>query len=481
MKQADIGVIGLSVMGANLAQNFESHGYTVAVYNRTANKTDAFIADHPASNFLPATALNDFVNSLASPRKILMMVKAGQAVDELIDQLLPLISEGDVLIDGGNSYFPDTARRVTTVESAGKLFVGMGVSGGEEGALHGPALMPGGSQAAWPIIQPMLQAIAAKVISNQDGQSTEQPCVSWIGASGAGHFVKMVHNGIEYADMQLIAESYELLRKVLKLSPAEMAPIFQQWNQGPLKSYLIEITAQILHQKDPESSGYLVDHILDAAAQKGTGKWTSQVALDLAVAIPTISEAVTARFISSCPEDRAARSGVFPNQTSPFTGDQHQLIDQIEAALYSAKIVAYAQGFALLQAAALEYKWELDYQAIAASWRGGCIIRAELLNQIMLAFQTQSPTTNLITSSRFAPEIQDRYASWQEVLIQGIRSSLSLPGLTSAFTYYEALRTPQLPTNLIQAQRDFFGAHTYQRTDQLGSFHTDWQREKNES
>lgn len=452
-------------MGANLAQNFESHGFTVAVYNRTTEKTRAFAAAQAGKHFLPAETLPDFVTSLATPRKILLMVKAGEAVDQFIDQLLPLLNPGDILIDGGNSHFLETEARVKKVEAAGQLFVGMGVSGGEEGALHGPALMPGGSRDAWPILQPLLEAIAAKV--NQT-----EPCCSWIGDGGSGHLVKMVHNGIEYADMQLISEAYSLLHDGLKLDQLAIQKIFQDWNQGPLASYLIEITAHILGQKDDQGD-FLLPLISDAAAQKGTGKWTAQVALDLGVAIPTIIEAVNARLISSLRAERQQASEVLKiaNLPESNTTDPKPLNpDAIAQALYCAKIVSYAQGFALLQAAADAYGWQLNLPQIAAGWRGGCIIRAEVLDLIMKSVNH----TNLLVTPAVVLEVLNRYEAWQQTTIFGIAHSLSLPGFTSALAYFEAYRSPNLPTNLIQAQRDFFGAHSYERIDKSGKFHTTW-------
>lgn len=471
MQQADIGVIGLSVMGSNLARNFESRGYTVAVFNRTASKTQEFMTAFPGKNFASATELAEFVQLLAKPKKILMMVKAGEAVDELIEQLLPLLESGDILIDGGNSYFADTARRVAKVEAAGKLFVGMGVSGGEEGALHGTSLMPGGSEAAWATIQPLCEAIAAKVGDNNE------PCCSWIGAGGAGHFVKMVHNGIEYADMQLISESYAMIRTVLNLSPEETQAVFERWNTGPLKSYLIEITAKILGKKDSEKPGFLLDVISDAAGQKGTGKWTAQVALELGVPIPTMAEAVTVRFMSGLRAERIAAQSLLITKKQTFTGQPVELLQAVEAALYASKVIAYAQGFALMTAAAKSYGWKLNFGAVAASWRGGCIIRAELLSTIMAAYQSNEPSANLMVDPLFKEELLKRYELWRIAVIQGVASSVSLPGFMSALAYFEAYRTASLPTNLIQAQRDFFGAHTYERIDKAGHFHTEWDNE----
>lgn len=467
MKHADIGVIGLAVMGANLARNFESRGYTVAVYNRTADKTQAFITAQSGKQFISTSTLQEFVDSLARPKKILLMVKAGEPVDDFIEQLLPLLEDGDIIIDGGNSNFPDTERRVKTVEAAGKLFVGMGVSGGEEGALHGPALMPGGSQAAWPVLKPLCEAIAAKVGEDH------QPCCSWIGKGGAGHFVKMVHNGIEYADMQLISESYALMKNTLGMTSHKMQHVFQKWNEGPLKSYLIEITSKILGRNEGDAS--LVDLISDAAGQKGTGKWTAQVALDLGVPIPTITEAVNARFISSMRAERLAAAPILGVPPQTFTGDKQELITQLEDALFASKVIAYAQGFSMMQAAATEFKWELNYAEIAGNWRGGCIIRAELLSKIMEAYSGQKPAANLMIEPMFRDELLNRYSNWKTVVIQGIQSGLPLPGFTTALGYFEAYRNDYLPTNLIQAQRDFFGAHTYQRIDQEGTFHTEWE------
>ncbi len=469
MQQASIGVIGLSVMGANLAQNFEKHGNTVAVFNRTADKTTTFAAAHAGRNFIPATRLEDFVNSLATPRKIIIMVKAGAPVDEMIDQLLPLTAAGDILIDCGNSHFLDTNRRVKKVEAAGKLYVGCGVSGGEEGALNGPSLMPGGSAAAWPVLQPLFEAIAAKVGPN------DEPCCTWIGEGGSGHFVKMVHNGIEYADLQLIAESYSLMKTALGMPQEEMAATFEKWNEGDLKSYLIEITSKVLLQKDTDSEGFLVDKISDVAGQKGTGKWTAQTALDLGVAIPTIIEAVNVRFMSTVRNERMAAKSILIVPSTKFSGDKAEVLSSIQDALYASKVISYAQGFALMQAAARFYSWKLDFSQITAIWRGGCIIRAELLNEMMKAFSTDQPSANLMTEPFFANQLVSRYSRWQSAVVTGIETGLALPAFSSALAYFNEYRTDSLPTNLIQGQRDFFGAHTYERTDKSGSFHTEWQ------
>ncbi len=469
MQQADIGVIGLSVMGANLARNFESHGNTVAVFNRSTDKTDAFATAQAGKNFLPAQTLEAFVESLATPRKMLIMVKAGDPVDEMIDQLLPLTAAGDILIDGGNSHFLDTNRRVTKVEAAGKLFVGCGVSGGEEGALKGPALMPGGSEAAWPTLKPLFEAISAKVGPNNE------PCCTWIGQGGSGHFVKMVHNGIEYADLQLISESYSFLKKTLGMSQEEMVTTFEKWNEGVLKSYLIEITAKVLRKKDEDGIHFLVDHISDAAGQKGTGKWVAQTALDLGVSVPTMIEAVNMRFISTLRAERTEAAKVLQVPAAPTFMQKETMITSLEDALYASKVISYAQGFALMQAAAKMYNWQLHFGQISAIWRGGCIIRAELLNQIMAAFNTTQPTANLLTEPFFTKELMTRYPSWKKAVLAGIDSDLTMPGFTSALGYFNAYRTDALATSLIQAQRDFFGAHTYERTDKAGAFHTEWE------
>jgi len=398
-----------------------------------------------------------------------MMVKAGSPVDEMIDLLLPLLEKGDVLIDGGNSHFLDTNRRLMQVETAGKLYVGCGVSGGEEGALHGPSLMPGGSQAAWPLLQPLFESIAARA------GAKNEPCCTWIGTGGAGHFVKMIHNGIEYADMQLISESYALMKHAAQMTPPEIAATFSRWSTGPLKSYLIEITAKIFTKKDAETGTFLIDSISDAAGQKGTGKWTAQTALDLGVAIPTIIGAVNARLLSSLKKEREVAESILSVSSIQFTGSTEQLLLAIENALYASKIVAYAQGFSLMKTAAETYHWHLNFSQISAIWRGGCIIRAELLNEIMNAFSTSQATVNLMTEPFFAKELVSRYSLWQQAVVVGIETGLPLPGFSSALAYFNAYRNSSLPTNLIQAQRDFFGAHSYERTDRVGTFHTEWE------
>lgn len=468
MQKADIGVIGLSVMGANLARNFENHGYTVAVFNRTSDKTQSFIRQEQEEKFIPADTLGSFVKSLSSPKKILMMVKAGGAVDELIGKLLPLLEKGDILIDGGNSHFKDTISRVQKVEDSGKLYIGAGISGGEEGALRGPSIMPGGSTEAWPAVQPLFEAIAAKI------PEETKPCCTWIGSGGAGHFVKMVHNGIEYADMQLIAESYSMMRDMLHMSPLDIQSVFTSWNTGALKSYLIEITAKIFGKKDGETGAYLIDKIVDAAEQKGTGKWTAKTALDLGVPIPTIIEAVSARSLSSLRQERLIADSLFSIPKTSYSGDKQNILTSIADALYASKVIAYAQGFALMKEAAKVYGWDLDLSAIAGIWRGGCIIRAQLLTEIMRAYQINNLAENLIATAYFRKELLAKYENWRFAVSEGVRAGLPLPGFTSALSYFEAYRSVSLPTNLIQAQRDYFGAHTYERIDKEGKFHTDW-------
>lgn len=468
MQKADIGIIGLSVMGANLARNFENHGYTVAVYNRSSHKTDSFMSQQQGKNFIPGKTIKSFILSLAHPKKILMMVKAGIAVDELIEQLLPLLEKGDILIDGGNSYFKDTIRRAQKVEASGKLYIGTGISGGEEGALNGPSVMPGGSEQAWPVIRPLFEAISAKVTDKKE------PCCTWIGSGGAGHFVKMVHNGIEYADMQLIAESYNIMRDMLHMSPADMQPVFSAWNAGPLQSYLIKITAEIFGKKDEVTGDYLINKIADAAEQKGTGKWTAQTALDLGVPTPTIIEAVSARSLSSLRKDRLEAASLFPIPQSYYPGDKKNLINALADALYTSKIIAYAQGFALMKEAAKIYGWDLDFSRIAGIWRGGCIIRAQLLTEIMKAYDKNNISANLVMTPYFQKELLAKYGNWRFAVSEGVKAGLPLSGMTSALSYFEAYRNPSLSTNLIQAQRDYFGAHTYERVDKEGKFHTNW-------
>jgi 6-phosphogluconate dehydrogenase len=468
--KADIGVVGLAVMGQNLALNMESRGYTVAVYNRTVEKTREFASARTLGrNVIPGYSLEEFVMSLKSPRKILVMVKAGEAVDAMIDKLSAHLDEGDILIDGGNSYFQDTIRRDRRLRERGLLYLGSGVSGGEEGALHGPSIMPGGSGEAYEAVAPILKAIAATV----DGE----PCCTYIGSDGAGHYVKMVHNGIEYGDMQLISEAYTLMKNALQLDHQRMREVFADWNRGELDSYLIEITADILGKKDPDSGQPLVEMILDQAGQKGTGKWTSQSALDLGVAAPTIAEAVFARYISAIKEERLAASELLTGPAGPsarYTGDAGEFLDSLRRALYAAKICSYAQGFALMQAAAAEYGWELHPGEIAMIWRGGCIIRAKFLAKIKEAYDRNPGLANLLVDDYFRSIVTDNQTAWRRVVMTATELGIPVPAFSSALGYFDAYRSGRLWANMIQAQRDYFGAHTYRRLDREGVFHTDW-------
>jgi 6-phosphogluconate dehydrogenase len=471
MPSCDIGLIGLAVMGENLVLNMESRGYQVAVFNRTVSKVDEFTKRNPGKKLTGCHSLQELVASLKSPRKIMMMVKAGPAVDNLIGELLPLLSKGDVLIDGGNTYFPDTNRRTGEVEKAGLLFVGAGVSGGEEGALKGPSIMPGGSAAAWPHIKEIFQKISAKV-----GPNNDIPCCEWVGPAGSGHYVKMVHNGIEYGDMQLICEAYLILKDALGLSNQELYRVFDDWNRGELQSYLIEITRDIFTVADPEKGGSLVDKILDTAQQKGTGKWMSQHALDLGVPTTLVTEAVFARCLSAQKAFRTRASRVFPAPSRQYPGDRHKFIEDIRQALYASKITSYAQGFVQLEAAASEFKWELNYGSISLLWRGGCIIRARFLEDIKRAFDKNPRLENLLLDDFFAAAIRKAEPSWRHAVAQAIELGLPVPAFAAALTCFDGYRRERLPANLLQAQRDYFGAHTYQRVDQEGTFHTDWIR-----
>ncbi len=465
--KADVGVIGMAVMGQNLALNIESRGYAVAVYNRTAEKTrDLAEGAGKGKKILPAYGLEEFVGSLSLPRRILLMVQAGKPVDETIAKLSPLLSAGDVLIDGGNSFFQDTIRRCKEAEARGLLFVGTGVSGGEEGALHGPSIMPGGSPAAFEAVAPILKAISAKV--------NGEPCCAYMGPDGAGHYVKMVHNGIEYGDMELISEAYFIMKNVLGLSHPEMTQEFSRWNEGDLDSYLIEITADILSKNDPETGQPLVEVILDAAGQKGTGKWTSQSALDLGVAAPTIAEAVFARCISAVKQERVAAAKAVKGPGGRFTGDRREFLSSLRDALYASKICSYAQGFALLSAAAAEYSWKPDFGAIASIWRGGCIIRAKLLSKIMEAYRRNPNLPNLILDPYFKGVLEKSQKGWRRIAATAIELGVPIPAFTSALCYFDSYRAERLPANMIQAQRDYFGAHTYKRVDKEGVFHTEW-------
>ncbi len=465
---ADIGMFGLAVMGENLAMNMESKGFRVAVYDIRENITKNFIKGRGKDkNFFASEQIEEFVNALKKPRKIMLMIRAGAPVDEVILSLLPLLEEGDIIIDGGNSHFPDTIRRTKLVESKKMMFVGAGVSGGEEGALKGPSLMPGGSEKAWEQIRPIFQAICAKA----DGE----PCCEWVGANGAGHYVKMVHNGIEYGDMQLICEAYALMRDLLGMKAQEMQAVFSEWNKGKLNSYLIEITADILGHKDTDGTP-LVEKIMDSAGQKGTGKWTGIEALEEGIPLTLIGEAVFSRCLSSMKEERVAASAFLKTETAAFTGDKKAFINAMEDALYAAKIVSYAQGFTLLRNAAKTYHWDLNYGDIALMWRGGCIIRSVFLKDIKKAFDENHSLTNLLLDPYFKEAILQAEAGWRTVCVVAIQEGITLPATTSALTYFDGYRTSRLPANLLQAQRDYFGAHTYERTDQdRGSFfHTNW-------
>ena len=473
MKKADIGLIGLAVMGENLVMNMESKGFTVAVFNRSTDKVTAFIKGRAEGKKIIGTySLRELVDELEKPRKVMIMVKAGQPVDDFIEKLIPLLEPGDIIIDGGNAHFPDTIRRTRFVESKGLLFIGTGVSGGEEGALKGPSIMPGGSAAAWPAVKPIFQAIAAKV---EDGT----PCCDWVGDNGAGHFVKMVHNGIEYGDMQLICEAYQLMRDYLGMTADEMHAVFADWNQGELDSYLIEITRDILGYKDTDGQP-IVDKIQDTAGQKGTGKWTSIAALDEGIALTLISEAVYARCLSAIKEERVVASGILNGPTAQFDGDRDAFIADIKKALYASKIISYAQGYALLRAAAKTYNWDLKYGDIALMWRGGCIIRSVFLGKIKTAFDSNPDLANLLLDPFFRQTVDDCQAGWRRVTAAAMLQGIPVPAFTAALSYYDGYRCERLPANLLQAQRDYFGAHTYQRIDAEGAFHVLWATEERE-
>ncbi|HPB93582.1 MAG TPA: decarboxylating NADP(+)-dependent phosphogluconate dehydrogenase [Anaerohalosphaeraceae bacterium] len=469
MAQADIGVIGLAVMGENLILNMESKGFTVACYNRTVEKVDAFLAGRAkGKKIIGCHSPEELVRVLKKPRKVMLMVKAGKPVDDFIEQLLPLLDDGDIIIDGGNSNFQDTIRRTAYVESKGKLYIGTGVSGGEEGALRGPSIMPGGSPAAWPHVKPIFQKIAAKT-------DRGEPCCEWVGENGAGHFVKMVHNGIEYGDMQMICETYHLMKSGLGMSNEQMHQVFAQWNEGELNSYLIEITRNILAYKDKEGN-YVVDLILDAAGQKGTGKWTVIAALDSGQPLTLIAEAVFARCLSALKEERVAASKVLKGPQGGVAGNRQQLVDDLRQALYASKIVSYAQGYQLMRAAAAEYKWNLNYGGIALMWRGGCIIRSIFLGKIKEAFDRNPNLTNLLLDPFFSDAVQKAQASWRRVVTAAVQMGIPVPAMSAALSFYDGYRCERLPANLLQAQRDYFGAHTYERVDRpRGEFyHTDW-------
>jgi 6-phosphogluconate dehydrogenase len=463
---AHIGLTGLAVMGQNLVLNMERNGYTVAVHNRTTQTTHDFVAAHPGKNLIGCESLAEFVAALVRPRKVMIMVKAGAPVDAVIDQLVPLLDPGDLIIDGGNSFFMDTERRSIDLAAKGLRFIGTGVSGGEEGALHGPSIMPGGQPEAYELVKPIFTAISAKV----DGE----PCVTYIGPRGAGHYVKTIHNGIEYGDMQLIAEAYDMLHRALQLSNADLAELFAEWNRGELQSYLIEITSHIFTKTDEETGQQLVDLILDEAQQKGTGKWTSQNALDIGVPTPTINAAVEARIISALKAERVAASQALPGPHVALPGNRAELLEAVRDALYLAKICSYAQGMALLRAASHEYGYDLQNGEIAAIWRGGCIIRAQFLNRIREAYRRNPDLPNLLLDEGFLAEAARRHTALRKIVALAAENGIPALAFSSALAYYDAYRSARLPANLTQAQRDYFGAHTFQRIDKEGSFHAQW-------
>lgn len=468
MSKQEIGVVGMAVMGKNLALNIESRGYSVSVFNRTTSKTEAVVAENPGKKLVLTRTVEEFVDSLEKPRRILLMVKAGKGTDATIQSLLPHLDKGDVLIDGGNTFFKDTIRRSEELAESGVNFIGTGVSGGEEGALKGPAIMPGGQKEAYDLVAPILEQIAAVA---EDGEA----CVTYIGPNGAGHYVKMVHNGIEYGDMQLIAEAYHMLSNVAGLSVEEIAEVFTEWNKGELDSFLIELTATALTKKDPETGKPMVDVILDRAGNKGTGKWTSQSALDLGVPLPLITESVFARYISALKEERVEASKVLPKPASyTVEGDKAELVEKIRQALYFSKIMSYAQGFAQMRTASEEYDWNLQYGEIAKIFRAGCIIRARFLQKITDAYDRKPDLKNLMLDGYFMDIAKNYQDSVRDVVGIAVKSGVPIPTFSSAIAYYDSYRTADLPANIIQAQRDYFGAHTYERTDKAGTFHFDW-------
>src|SRR6184192_4051385 len=475
MMQSDIGLIGLAVMGENLALNMESKGFPVAVFNRTAAVTEKFVTTRGKGKKITSTkTIEEFIAALKRPRKVMIMIKAGKPVDQVISEVAPLLEKGDVLIDGGNSLFTDTQRRFHDLEGKGIHYVGCGVSGGEEGALKGPSLMPGGSREAYEIISPIFRKIAAQV----DGE----PCCRYMGPDGAGHYVKMVHNGIEYGDMQLICEAYAILKNVLGLEAKDLADIFAQWNRGALESYLIEITAEIFRKQDPDTGKPLVDVILDKAGQKGTGLWTLQSALSQSVVISTINAAVEARVISSRKEERVAASKILPHpRVRQFKGNRTRLIDAVRDALYASKIVSYTQGMELLRSGSAEYKWNLNLSDIATIWRGGCIIRAKFLNRIVQAYRRDAALHNLLLDRYFTRIVKKAQSKWRLVLAIAIKHGVATPAFSASLAYFDSYRQARLPANLLQAQRDFFGAHTYERIDKPGVFHTEWIESEGES
>lgn len=468
-RKADIGLIGLAVMGENLVMNMESKGFVVAVFNRTVSKVDAFVAGRAKDKRIIGThSLEELVASLERPRKVMMLIKAGEAVDHMIDSLIPLLEPGDVIIDGGNSHYPDTIRRCALVEGKGLLYVGTGVSGGEEGALKGPSMMPGGSPAAWPLVRPVFQAICAKV---EDGT----PCCDWVGPDGAGHFVKMVHNGIEYGDMQLICEAYHLMRDMLGMDDAQMSEVFAQWNRTELDSYLVQITRDILAAKDEDGSP-LVERILDTAGQKGTGKWTGISALDEGVPLTLIAEAVFSRCLSAMKAERVEAARLYAVKRTPYEGDRDAMVEDIRKALLASKIISYAQGYLLMASAARTYGWVLDFGSIALLWRGGCIIRSTFLGKIKEAYDRDPALSNLLLDPFFKDLIEGLVPSWRRVVSQAALSGIPAPAFASALAWFDGCTTANLPANLLQAQRDYFGAHTYERVDRPRGefFHTNW-------
>lgn len=473
MSKPQIGVVGMAVMGKNLALNIESRGYSVAIYNRTGSKTEKVVADHPDKNLVPSYTIEDFVNSLETPRRIILMVKAGAPTDATIKSLLPHLDKGDVLIDGGNTFFQETMRRNEELDNSGINFIGMGVSGGEKGALEGPSLMPGGQKEAYDLVEPILKKIAAKA---EDGKA----CVTYVGPNGAGHYVKMVHNGIEYGDMELIAESYNLMRNLLGLSNDEISDVFNEWKDGELKSYLIDITADILTRKDDLGTGKpIVDVILDRAGNKGTGKWSSQSALELGVPQSLITESVYARYISAMKDERVAASQVLPNPEFDL-GDvnKKELVEKIRRALYFSKIMSYAQGFEQLRVASENYDWNLNYGDMAKIWREGCIIRAQFLQKITDAYEKNPELKNLMLDDYFKKIVEEYQNDVRDIAALAIKAGVACPGFSSAITYYDQYRSAHLPANIIQAQRDYFGAHTYERTDREGIYHYEWYHEE---
>lgn len=469
MKKADIGLVGLAVMGENLVLNMESKGFTVAVFNRTVEKVDAFVNGRGAGkNLIGCHSIEELCARLERPRKVMCMIKAGNAVDAFIESVLPYLEKGDILIDGGNSHYPDTIRRTQYVESKGLLYIGAGVSGGEEGALKGPSIMPGGSPAAWEAVKPIFQKISAHT-------ETGEPCCDWVGENGAGHFVKMVHNGIEYGDMQMICETYQMMKEGLGMSNEEMCAVFEKWNTGDLNSYLIEITRDILAYKTEDGEA-VIDWILDAAGQKGTGKWTAVSALDFGQPLTLIGEAVFARCLSALKEERTEASQVLRGPSAGFKGDKSAMIEDLRQALYASKIVSYAQGYQLMRAAAGEYGWQLNNGGIALMWRGGCIIRSVFLGKIKEAFDTNTGLVNLLLDPFFKAAVENAQTSWRRAVCTAVELGIPMPAISAALAYYDGYRTARLPANLLQAQRDYFGAHTYERIDRPRGefFHTNW-------